>query len=101
MAEKKVSRRKHPNIGGARPGAGRPPKDVELKLLQSLDKYIKPDEVGRRLLALMEGENVADKTKLEALKLYMNYRFGKPKVSQEVTVVSEVPLFNIDLSEDL
>ena len=74
--------------GGARKGAGRKPKADELKLIESLDKYINPQEAFEKLKALaINSDNFA------ALKLYFEYRYGKPKETKEVSIISEQPIF--------
>lgn len=70
------------NNGGKRPGAGRKPKRDEIKLIEKLDKLIDPDVALKKLNQLvLEGD-------MQAIKLYMGYRYGQPKQS-------------IDLSADL
>ena len=59
--------------GGARKGAGRKPKIEELKLIESLDKVINPEKALAKLHQLINEDN------FPALKLYFEYRFGKPK----------------------
>ncbi len=59
--------------GGARKGAGRPSKADELKFLEKLDKHINQDEAIKSLKDLISDGN------FNAIKLYFEYRFGKPK----------------------
>lgn len=59
--------------GGARKGAGRPAKADELKFLEKLDKHIDQDEAIESLKQLIKDGN------FNAIKLYFEYRFGKPK----------------------
>ena len=59
--------------GGIREGAGRPTKASEIKLIEKLDKHIKQDEVIKVMKKMIDQGN------FPALKLYMEYRFGKPK----------------------
>ena len=61
--------------GGARKGAGRPPKADEVKLIERLDSIIDKDEAVGKL-----GELVA-KGDIRAVQLYLSYRYGKPKES--------------------
>ncbi len=61
--------------GGARKGAGRPPKADEVKLIERLDSIIDKDEAVGKL-----GELVT-KGDIRALQLYLSYRYGKPKES--------------------
>tara|TARA_R100000655_G_scaffold106384_1_gene155609 strand:+ start:193 stop:486 length:294 start_codon:yes stop_codon:yes gene_type:complete len=53
--------------------AGRKPKADELKLIEKLDSLIDKDAVIAKLLQMIKDDN------FPALKLYMEYRFGKPK----------------------
>lgn len=57
--------------GGARPGAGRKPKATELELIERLSPL---DDVA--LEALKKGVQAGD---FNFTKLFMEYRFGKPK----------------------
>ena len=57
--------------GGARPGAGRKPKADEIKLIESLQHL---DDVA--ISAIEEGINARD---YNYVKLFMEYRYGKPK----------------------
>jgi len=68
------------NNGGARKGAGRKPKADELKLIEKLDSLIDKDKVIVKLLQMIEDDS------FPALKLYMEYRFGKPKETVEQKV---------------
>ncbi len=66
--------------GGKRAGAGRKPKADELKLIEKLDSLIDKDAVITKLLQMIEDDS------FPALKLYMEYRFGKPKETVEQKV---------------
>lgn len=59
--------------GGRREGAGRKPKVKEADLIDRLDSIIDSDTV---LSKLMELAHDGD---MRAIKLYMEYRYGKPK----------------------
>lgn len=61
------------NNGGARPGAGRKPKADEVKFLERLDNIIDKDEAVEKLKELIDEGN------MQAIKLYFEYRYGKPK----------------------
>lgn len=63
--------------GGKRQGAGRKPKADELKFLERLDNIIDSDEAINKLKQLIQDDN------FPALKLYLEYRFGKPKETVE------------------
>ena len=79
--------------GGKRIGAGRKPKDQEQSLIEALDRIVdgeKAIEVLKELIS--EGD-------IRALQLYLNYRYGKPKESVDVTQFVEQPLFE-DVPED-
>ena len=65
--------------GGARKGAGRKSKDDELKIIERLDNVIEKDNVIESLRNLIEDGN------FNAIKLYFEYRFGKPKETIETT----------------
>ena len=73
------------NNGGKREGAGRKPKGEEQVLIEKLTLYEdKAHEVLKE--ALMEG-------KPWAVRMYFNYRYGKPVETQRVFNIEEVPLF--------
>ena len=59
--------------GGARKGAGRKPKADEQKLIERLDNIIDKDLALNKLKDLILDDN------FNAIKLYLEYRFGKPK----------------------
>ncbi len=64
---------KRKDNGGVRENAGRKPKADELRLIEKLDNIINQDDVIEKLKDLIKDGN------FNALKLYMEYRFGKPK----------------------
>ena len=65
--------------GGAREGAGRPPKILEIKLIEQMDAIAVPNEIWKALLyKCQEGDTAA-------LKLWLSYRFGMPKQQIDVT----------------
>ena len=59
--------------GGKRIGAGRKSKADEVKFIERLDNIIDSDEAIKKLFGLIKDSN------FNALKLYIEYRFGKPK----------------------
>ena len=59
--------------GGKREGAGRKPKIEELELIEKLDNIMDSDVALKKLKQLILDDN------FNALKLYLEYRFGKPK----------------------
>lgn len=63
--------------GGARQGAGRKPKEDELKIIERLDNIIESDDALNSLKELIKDKN------FNAIKLYFEYRFGKPKETIE------------------
>jgi hypothetical protein len=73
--------------GGKREGAGRKSKDEELKLIENLDKHIDKDEPIQKLKKLIQEEN------FNAIKLYLEYRYGKPK--ETVTTTHNINDFNL------
>ena len=76
--------------GGARKGAGRKSKADELRFIEKLDNIIDSDEALHKLKDLINDDN------FNALKLYIEYRFGKPK-----EVVENINHnFNQDLTDE-
>ncbi|MFY7937176.1 MAG: hypothetical protein ACOVOQ_07360 [Flavobacterium sp.] len=69
------------NNGGAREGAGRKPKSDELKMIENMDATKASIEVWVKLAEKVESGDVA------AIKLWLEYRFGKPK--QLIGLVTE------------
>lgn len=63
--------------GGARQGAGRKPKEDELRIIERLDNIIESDDALNSLKELIKDKN------FNAIKLYFEYRFGKPKETIE------------------
>ena len=65
--------------GGAREGAGRKPKILEIKLIEQMDRICVPEKIWEALLyKCQEGDTAA-------LKLWLSYRFGMPKQQIDVT----------------
>ena len=62
---------------GVYQGQGRKPKADELKFIEKLDNIIDSDIAVKKLLQLIREDN------FNALKLYIEYRFGKPKETVE------------------
>lgn len=77
------------NNGGNK-SAGRKPKIDELKFIEKLDNIIDSDEAIEKLMELIKNSN------FNALKLYIEYRFGKPKE----TVENINHNFNQDLTDE-
>jgi hypothetical protein len=65
--------------GGPRPNSGRPPKILEIKLIEQMDAICVPEKIWEALLyKCKEGDTAA-------LKLWLSYRFGMPKQQIDVT----------------
>lgn len=74
-----VSMTNKKGAGGAREGAGRPPKILEIKLIEQMDAIAVPNEIWKALLyKCKEGDTAA-------LKLWLSYRFGLPKQQIDIT----------------
>jgi hypothetical protein len=70
--------------GGARPGAGRKPKADEVALIERLSPLD-----GTAFALIETGLNNQD---MSVLKLFMEYRFGKPKQSIDANVVGSMDI---------
>lgn len=69
--------------GGARPGAGRKPKILEIKLIEQMDAICVPHKIWEALLMkCAQGDT-------QAIKLWLSYRFGLPKQQIDVTTNGE------------
>lgn len=81
--------------GGARPGAGRKPKAEEIELIEKLSPM---DETA--LEKLREGVSNGD---FAFIKLFMEYRFGKPKETVAVkatnTNIEVIRIVDVDGTE--
>ena len=74
---------KKENRGGPRPNSGRPPKILEVKLIEAMDRICVPEKIWEALLyKCQEGDT-------GALKLWLSYRFGLPKQQIDVTTNGE------------
>jgi len=80
---------KRKNNGGKREGAGRKSKSEEMQLIEMLNKHIDKDEAIQKLKAKI------DEGDFKALQMYMNYMYGKPKETKDVTINAEQPLFDL------
>jgi hypothetical protein len=86
MDKRKFNKGKIGNKGG------RKPKSEELRLVETLDKYVNPDKAFSILAELIENK---DK---HALKLWMEYRYGKPKeVVTQINIDADIE--DIDYEE--
>ena len=69
--------------GGSRRGAGRKPKADEIKLIEQMDAIAAPSEAWAALWGkVQEGDT-------QAIKTWLEYRFGKPKQQLDVTTDGE------------
>lgn len=73
--------------GGARPGAGRPSKAEEVKLIERLG----PLE-GKAFEALQKGIESGD---FKYVQLFYHYYAGKPRETKDITLNTEQPLFEL------
>ena len=72
--------------GGARSGAGRKPKAEKEKLMESLDAVMNQQDVLQQLARLVqEGD-------YRAIKLWMEYRYGKPTEYVDHTHTEDIEL---------
>ena len=69
--------------GGVRPGAGRPPKADEIKLIEQMDAVAVPAKIWAALLDRCENGDT------QAIKTWLNYRFGMPRQQIDVTTLGE------------
>ena len=69
--------------GGKRPGAGRKPKADEIKLIEQMDAVAVPELIWQKLY-----ERCADGD-TQAIKTWLQYRFGMPKQSIDMTTGGE------------
>ena len=65
--------------GGAREGAGRKPKVLEVKLIEQMDAIAVPEKIWLALLRKCEEGDT------QALKLWLAYRLGLPKQQIDIT----------------
>ena len=73
--------------GGARDGAGRKSKIDEITLIESMDAVLVPREAWEKLASRVNDGDV------NAIKVWLSYRFGMPKQTIEQTILAEQPLF--------
>ena len=72
--------------GGARAGAGRKPKAEKEKLMESLDAVMNQQDVLQQLARLVQQGDY------RAIKLWMEYRYGKPTDHVEHTHTEDIEL---------
>ena len=78
---------KRANNGGKRKGAGRKPKADEHKLIEKLNKY---EDAALDILRdkVLEGHSWA-------IKLYMEYAYGKPTETKDVNLKTDLNIPNL------
>lgn len=69
--------------GGRREGGGRPKKSDESKLIERLDNIIDQDKAIDALNSLIQKKDI------KAIRLYFEYRYGKPNQKVDVTTDGE------------
>ena len=69
--------------------AGRKSKSEEMQLVEMLNKHIDKDE------AIVKLKLMIDEGDFKAIQLYMNYMYGKPKETKDISISSEQPLFDL------
>lgn len=69
--------------GGRTPGAGRKPKADEIKIIEQMDAVAAPAEAWQALWDKCEEGDV------QAIKTWLNYRFGMPKQNLDVTTAGD------------
>ena len=60
-----------------------------MELVGMLNKHIDKDEAIKKLKVMI------DEGDFKAIQLYMNYMYGKPKETKDISITSEQPLFDI------
>lgn len=69
--------------GGYRENSGRKPKADEIKLIEQMDAIAAPESIWKALYdKCVEGD-------VQAIKAWLNYRFGMPKQNLDVTTDGE------------
>jgi NADPH-dependent ferric siderophore reductase len=65
--------------GGFRPNSGRPSKADEIKVIEQMDAIAVPEQAWQALWHKCEDGDI------QAIKTWLNYRFGMPKQQIDVT----------------
>ena len=65
--------------GGKRPNSGRKPKADEIKLIEQMDSVAVPEKAWQALWSKCEEGDT------QAIKTWINYRFGMPKQQMDLT----------------
>ena len=74
-------------MSGIKGRSGRKPKSEDIAMIEKLTPL---DEIA--FVKLKEGIESGD---FKFIRLYFLYRWGSPRQIQDVTIISEVPIFNI------
>jgi len=69
--------------GGYIPGSGRKPKADEIKIIEQMDAIAVPEDAWRALWEKCQDGDI------QAIKCWLNYRFGMPKQVVDVTTQGE------------
>lgn len=69
--------------GGSMPGAGRKRKAEEIHIIEAMDAVAVPEEAWKALWARCQDGDT------QAIKTWLNYRFGMPKQSVDITTQGE------------
>ena len=77
------------NNRGHKGKAGRKSKSEELQLIEKLNAHIDSDE------AIIKLKEMIDDGDFKALQLYMNYMYGKPRETKDVTVTGDLPIYDL------
>ena len=86
MAEEVVKKQR----GGARPNSGRLKKDELITLIESMDAVMVPESVWIALSEKIEGGDT------NAMKTWLQYRYGMPKQIIEQNNTHNINNFNIE-----
>lgn len=78
---------KRANNGGARKNAGRKPKADEQKLIEHLGTY-ETEALDILKEKVLEGHSWA-------IKLYMEYNYGKPVETKNLNHTGDIPIFDL------
>ena len=82
--------------GGVRIGAGRKPKIDEISLIQAMDAIAVPEKLWKALLKKAEDGDT------NAIKTWLQYRYGMPKQVIDQNINIEKPIFqsiNLDVPD--
>tara|TARA_R110002072_G_scaffold4468_1_gene31186 strand:+ start:322 stop:588 length:267 start_codon:yes stop_codon:yes gene_type:complete len=80
-------------MSGIKNRSGRPSKADEIKMIERLSPL---DD-----LAFQKLKEGIERDEFAYLKLWMYFRFGRPKQIQDVTIQTEQPIFDLSLMPDI